>query len=447
MEQRTRGMAHRISRNVLVLLLLALPLGAETTVTLLHMSDYHSHALSFYADKGDLGGIARAIAYLSREKRRGALVFSGGDTINKGSPAWSDKYGCTEWPWWNGIVDAMAFGNHDADYGRAAFDQCASAVRYPILSANTTGFRRYAVFAVKGIRIGVFAIAGSDFSSLVKVEGLTFGDPVAAARDVVRELREKERVHAVVMIGHQHADADYELARAVPGIDLIFGTHGHLKRELTRIDGTQTWLISPWQYLGYISRVEMTFDDRWMTRVRGSLVPVDARLAEDRSIARRVRRMQTALERDPAYAELFTPIARLDAPIEIPALAQRTLDAMRGAARADVALSTTSSFRQALPAGVLNMELLRAALPYDNEIIVCEMTGAQLQRVLDVSRARAGSDSESFVAGADAIDPARTYRVAATDYLASVAYREAFACEKQKTGLRVRDELRKALIR
>src|SRR6185436_6307017 len=181
-------MAYRLARNavVLVLLLAAVPLAAETTVTLLHFSDYHSHALPFYSDDGMAGGIARAVGWLSREKRRGALVFSGGDTINKGSPAWSDKYGCAEWPWWNGIVDAMAFGNHDADYGRAAFEQCARAVRYPILSANTADLRRHAVFEANGMRIGVFALVGSDFPSLVKAEGFSFGDPVAAAREAVR---------------------------------------------------------------------------------------------------------------------------------------------------------------------------------------------------------------------------------------------------------------------
>lgn len=443
---RTRKGARSCALSLL-LLLVTVPLGAETTVTLLHLSDYHSHALPYYAGNGTVGGIARAIGYLSREKRRGALVFSGGDTINKGSPAWSDKYGCAEWPWWNGIVDAMAFGNHDADYGRAAFEQCARAIRYPILSANTPGFLRHAVFEVRGVRIGVFALAGPDFPTLVKVEGFTFGDPVAAAREAVRELRETERVQAVVMIGHEHAEADYELARAVPGIDLIFGTHSHLKRDLARIDGTQTWYLSPGQYLESISRVELSFDNGRVTRVSGALVPVDAHLAEDRSIARRVRRMQTALERDPQYRELFIPIARLDAPIAVAALARRTLDAMRAAARADVALSTVSSFRQPLPAGVLNLELLRAALPYDNEIVVCAMTGAQLQRILDFSRARAGTDSESFIAGAGAIDPARTYRVAAADYLANVAYRDVFTCEKEKTGLRVREELRKTLTR
>jgi len=431
----------------LLLCLAALPLRAETTVTLLHFSDYHSHALPFYTDEGDRGGIARAVRYLAGEKRRGALVFNGGDTINKGAPAWSDKYRCVEWPWWNGIVDAMAFGNHDADYSRVVFDECRRAITYPIVSTNTAGLQRHAVFVVQGVRIGVFAIAGSDFPSLVKADGFNFGDPVAAARDVVRELRDRQHVDAVVMIGHEHVEDDYALAHAVPGIDLIFGSHSHLKRDFARIDGTGTWFISPFQYLAYISRVEMTFENRKLTGVRGNLIAVDRKLPEDRKVARRVRQMQRALEKDPEYRDLFKTIGHVDHPMTVRDLATLTLDEMRRAVHADVALSTVSSFRGALDRGPLTMEQLRAALPYDNEIVVCTMPAAALQRVLDFSASRTGTDSESFISSPASIDASHDYRVATTDYVANAAYREVFDCAKEKTGKGVRELVRERLAR
>src|SRR5207302_4187066 len=134
----------------------------------------------------------------------------------------------------------------------------------------------------------------------VKEPVLHFGDPVAAARDAVRQLREK-RADVVVMIGHEHLDDDFGLARAVPGIDLIFGTHSHLKRALTRIEGTSTWFILPFQYLTYISRVVLTFDGHKLTGVTGALIRVDARMPADKTIARRVTAMQRELEHDPAY--------------------------------------------------------------------------------------------------------------------------------------------------
>ena len=389
------------------------------TVTILHFSDYHSHAAA----------LPRAVGYLRQAKKSGALIFSGGDMINKGSPAWSDKYQCAEWPWLNGIVDAMAMGNHDMDYGRAAFDECRARLRYPILSANTEGMQKTAVLSANGVRVGVFAVAGSDFSTLVKVEGFTFRDPVAAAREAVRDLREREHVDTVVMIGHEHINDDFALARAVPGIDVIFGTHSHLKRELAQIDGTRTWFISPSQYLEYISRVELTIDisecgasaplsercSRTALRsVAGRLVPVDAHLPVDKTIARRVAQMQRDLERDPQYAPLFKPIAKLARPLSVEELGKRTLEIMRDAAHADLAVSTASSVRQPLPSGVVTLEDLRNAMPYDNEIVVVEMTSEELQKLFDAS-----APEEPLLYELRTTNHER-YRVAVTDYLANV---------------------------
>lgn len=421
-------------RRLLLLFLLAWPASAATNVTLLHFSDYHSHALPFYTDEGERGGIARAIGFLRAQKRGGALVFSGGDTVNIGAPAWSDKYQCAEWSWLNGVVDAMAFGNHDADYGREVFDRCEASAKYPILSANTNGFQRYAVFEANGARIGVFALAGDDFPKLVKLPDLKFSDALTAAREVVRVLRDEERVDAVVMIGHQDTDADYAMARAVPGIDVIFGSHSHLKRDLVLFDATRTWFIAPWQYLAYISRIVLTIDNHRVTNVTGGLIPVDSRMREDRAIAKKVKTMQRDLERDPKYAGLFVPIATLGQPMSVAALAQRTLEVMKKVTSADIALSTHSSFRRPLPRGTITLESLRAALPYDNEIVVCEMKGADLQKVID---------GEMYVSGP--VDPARTYRVATTDYIAYVEHKDVFTCEKTRTGKKVRSEIKATL--
>jgi 5'-nucleotidase/UDP-sugar diphosphatase len=427
-------------------LALAMPLHAapKTRVTLLQFSDYHSHALPFYSeDRRDQGGIARALGYLRREKERGALVFSGGDMVNKGAPAWSDKYQCAEWPWLNGIVDAMAFGNHDPDYGREAFDACRKNLAYPILSANAGGFQGTLMLRRGAIRIGVFALAGPDFAALVKAP-FTYRDRVEAAREAVRTLREAH-ADAVVMIGHEHESDDFALARAVPGIDVLFGSHSHLKREMQKIEGTETWYLAPYQYLTYICRVELTFDGHHLAAVRGRLVAVDASLPEEKLIAARVAAMQRDLEHDPQYAPLFVPFAILRAPLPLAALGRKTVEVMRDAARADAAASTASSFRQPLPRGAITLELLRNALPYDNEIVVVEMRGDALRKLVE----RGGGEAEPlFVAAPLAIDPQRGYRVAATDYLAGVdpAYRDVFAgAAVQRTGLRAREELRKWL--
>ena len=432
---------------VLILLLLALPLSAQT-VTLLHISDYHSHALPFYTDDGELGGIARAIGYLRQQKRSGALVFSGGDTVNKGAPAWSDKYGCAEWAWFDGILDAAAFGNHDADYGLAEFEKCRKSVQYPILSANTKGFQPYVVIPVKGVRIGVFALAGADFPKLVKVPELTFSDPMAAARETVRTLREKEKADAVVMIGHQDAEDDYAMAKAVPGIDLIFGSHSHMKRDLTRIPGTNTTYISPSQYLTYISRVQMKFADGRVTAVIGGLIPVDERLPEDRGAAERVQTMQKELEEDPKVS--------------------RPVSGHRTPGRAAVSRPTGQPHarhdarRQQGRRGPLHLQQLPPApsqRPHHDGTAERRDAVRQRDRGLPDDRLPTCSDCSTTTSHRSTRTPRptscvrrRSSPIKATRWPRPTTWptsrtRSYFACDRTMSGLRVRDEVRKTLVK
>ena len=57
---------------------------------------------------------------------------------------------------------------------------------------------------------------------------------------MVAALRDTERVNAVVLIGHALREDDIALAQAVPGIDIIFGSHSHRKEDLEQIPGTGT---------------------------------------------------------------------------------------------------------------------------------------------------------------------------------------------------------------
>jgi 5'-nucleotidase len=248
-----------------------------------------------------------------------------------------------------------------------------------------------------------------------------------------------------VLIGHEHSDEDFALARNVRGIDVIFGTHSHLKQPIMQVPGTTTFFISPYQYLTYISRVDLTFDRGKITAARGNLVRMDRSIRPDRAIARRVARLQRDLERDPQYRDLFTPIGLAKIPVPLPELARLTVEAIRDAAKANVALSTISSFRQAIPPGPVNLEILRAALPYDNEIVIATMTGEQLEKLLAFGESRKGTDSYPVVTAVPPLEKKKIYRVATTDYLArSAGYREFFPTLKS-TGVRVRDELRRKI--
>lgn len=485
---------------VVVMALLALtitPVAAQrrATVTLVHFTDYHSHATPFYAEgQADTAGIARLIAFLQPYAvDPQSLVLSGGDMLNLGSPAWSDKYHCAEWPWLNGIVDAMAFGNHDADYGAQVFAQCRDQISYPILSANTLDAsgaplfqydgKTYQVFEIAGVKIGVFALAGADFDRLITpnkrpAPGATFADRTTTARQVVAALRTQEQVNAVVLIGHALREEDIALAQAVPGIDIILGTHSHRKENLFKITGTNTWMISSFQYATYVSKLELQFADGALAGVSGGLAPIDHALQPEPRIVKLVEPMQTALQTDPQYAALFQPIG--SAAVELSTegqfsgeavLGDFVMDIFRAAAGSHMALSTASSFREPIPPGTILEETFRTSMPYKNRVLVYTMSGAQVQALLNYSVSRADSDFFSQVAGVrfriaagqaadvqilkDAanpaagyvpLDPGATYTVATTDFQGKIAggYKELFAAASVRdTGIAdIRDVVR-----
>lgn len=459
------------------LLLLGLLTACQTTrtVTLVGMTDYHSHAVPFLSEgERNQGGVARTLAYLKEARRHpDTLVVSGGDTLNHGIPTWSDEYGCVEWPWFNGLVDVMALGNHDLDYGAEAFAKCRGSIQYPILSANLVREdgapyfqvegKPYVVREVGGVRLGFFALAGPDMQRLVKRENLPMGthwvDAQTAAREVVRALRETERVQAVVLIGHQLREDDEALVRAVPGVDVIMGSHSHYRGELRVIPGTHTNYVSPYQYLAYLSEVHLHFRGGALEKVTGGLVKMDPSRPEDAQTSARVTQLQKQLmSKRPERFEVLghSPRALSDVGVaEGPTpVGTWATEVLRQATGAHAFFASASSFRAGLPEGAVTVEDFYAAIPYRNVAAVAEMTGAQLAEWVALSESKRGTDSYSQQSGVrytlkqgkvenletlkdpqhpesgyEPVDPARTYRVATTDFQAYVAagYREAFA--------------------
>ena len=472
--------------------------GRDTTsIILLHTSDYHSHAQPHYANgEHGVGGLARVIQYLRDEKAAhpNTVILGGGDTMNYGPPPWSEKYQCADWPMFNGLQDAMAFGNHEADFGWARFEACRASATFPILSAgfvsrdNEPILQPWTVIVRGGIRLGIFALTGSDFEQLVPPEnrpdGSRFIDGEIVAAPIILHLRSVEKVGATVLIGHRLYEEDVELARHIPGIDLILGTHSHRKDDLKQIPGTNTWIISPFQYLEYVSRVELTFEGGHLVSVGGGLVRMGPDRPEALDIAEKIQAMQRDLEADPRYAARFERLGRTavelsDANVRSgeSVLGNWVQDTVRAAAGTHVAVSPASSFRASIPPGDVTMEDYQTALPDTSLVLVHEMTGAQLQQLLDLSASKLGTDCFSQASGVryaiqdgkaadvqvlasptasvtDAsafvpLDPAARYLVATTDFQAKIApgYSDLFkrAADVRDTGIIVNDLMMQTL--
>src|SRR5690606_15580931 len=122
----------------------------------------------------------------------------------------------------------------------------ASNIRFSTQSADDDALealqragriQSYRVVEKGGLRFGLFGLMGREAVGVSPLMApVTCADPQATARDMVRLLREQERVDVVILLSHMGVSAqpdgswrgeDVELVEQVPGIDLVIGAHSH----------------------------------------------------------------------------------------------------------------------------------------------------------------------------------------------------------------------------
>lgn len=129
-------------------------------------------------------------------------------------------------------LDAAVPGEKDFALGVTSFKKLKSKAKFQYLAANLSlrgkPFLRSSLVVSrksrqgKSIRVGVFGLVGEGlpFPKEFKIQ-----NAIAAAKKITAELRGNSKVDLVVALTHQGLEKDRELAKQVPGIDLIIGGH------------------------------------------------------------------------------------------------------------------------------------------------------------------------------------------------------------------------------
>ena len=222
----------------------------ETVITFLHTNDTHSQ-IDPVAPNDRLypgkGGVARRATLVKRIRRQNpnTLLIDAGDVF-QGTPYFNFYRGEVEYKAMSAIgYDAGTLGNHEFDNGVEALAAALKFANFDVVSANydvrgtalESKVKRYVVRNVGGVRVGLFGLGISPVGLITAVnfKGVTYQDPVVAAREVVATLREKE--HCALVVGMSHLGyypqpagrevGDSQVAAQVDGIDFIASGHTH----------------------------------------------------------------------------------------------------------------------------------------------------------------------------------------------------------------------------
>lgn len=281
------------------------PRSGETLITFLHTNDTHSQIDPLppndrlYAGKG---GVARRATLVKRIRRQNpnTLLIDAGD-VCQGTPYFNFYRGEVEYKAMSAIgYDVGTLGNHEFDNGVDSLAAALKFANFDLVSANydvkgtalESRVKRYVVRTVGGVRVGLFGLGISPVGLITPAnfKGVTYNDPVVAAREVVTTLREKERCTLVVGMSHlgyypqpkENEVGDSQVASQVDGIDFIASGHNHSFMEepvsVKQPSGKETIIFQVGKSGIYVGRVDF--------RVRrGRVVASSGRLLDLREVS------------------------------------------------------------------------------------------------------------------------------------------------------------------
>lgn len=364
--------------------------------------------------------------------------------------------------------DVITLGNHEFEYGWELLRDTMPRARFPVLNANIVYengdvqfAQPYTILERDGVRIGVVGVMGIDafYNTMWKGnrKGLTIKDPIETAQYWVDEIRDE--VDMVVVLTHQNKTApmqtdkeadpevqrgfeeDYEMAGKLKGVDVIFGghsDHGLWEPVVHPETGTVIGLtFGQGKYLGY-TKFEIDTDKNSVKLLDGKLIPV-----ESDKLARDPKTSQLIEDARQQYPQLAEELATIDATAfrryyRESNIGNLVADMMKEAGNADIAMISSGSIRVDLNQGPITMENVMNVFPFTDTLSVVSLTGAQVKELLEYSYTlpyglaqfagiEATYDSTkpenqrllSLDINGEAVDPAKSYRVATYSYAAS----------------------------
>ncbi|MDI9529582.1 MAG: bifunctional UDP-sugar hydrolase/5'-nucleotidase [Candidatus Cloacimonadota bacterium] len=439
-----------------------------------------------------LGGGASAATLIKHVRamggpKRASLLLDAGDFF-QGRPVGTVTKGKAVIDYMNAIgYDAMTIGNHEYDIADTELIKTLADAEFPILSCNIIERRTgklvpytlpYIILERMGVRIGIIGFTTTDTEKMSfpeNIKNVDFVDEKESVSKYVDIVRNQENVDIVIVLGHAGLPYDVEstylsrydakgnplqseryaawgwdaqeIAREVPGIDLIVGGHIHKGFPKPWIDPySHTMVVQGYAYGSNLGWITLKIDPETKT-VSGYELPalregMMITLFEDQFIPD--PEISEAIEAQVAIAEEGMDeivgssayhLSRTN--VDAQSLMGNTItDAMRNEVKADFAFLNLGGVRADIKSGPVTYRDIFQVMPFDNMLVSFKCTGEFLRRIIETrvegsrhglvvsgvnvvySKKRPNFDRvTSLRIGGQPWDPNKIYTCATTDFL------------------------------
>ena len=369
--------------------------AGETELAILAVNDMHSNIDLFpkFATMVDsLRGIYPNL-----------LVFSAGDN-RTGNPV-NDQFDPVNYPMialMNAVgFDLTAVGNHEWDGGIDCLKADIERAKFPFICANVfipntfnLDIKPFVTFEQQDLKMAVVGMIevrhdGIPGAHPDKLKGLNFKH----ASELLPEyeyLRKENDV--VVLLSHCGLEDDIELAQDNPWLDAIIGGHSHTLVECpTETNGVL--ITQSGSHLKYATLVKLKVKNHKVVGKEAIVLDVNKVRKEKPEIKKMLEEFNDAPALNEAIAIAKT---KFETPEELGCL---ITDALREVSGADFAFQNTGGVRvNHLKKGPITVKDVYSIDPFNNEVIVYQMTGAQVKKYI-INTYRKNGGYPSYVSG------------------------------------------------
>jgi 2',3'-cyclic-nucleotide 2'-phosphodiesterase/3'-nucleotidase len=402
------------------------PLQDVTVLDFFSINDFHG-ALEYnpYSNEPGINRLATYFNDKEAENPDGTVILSAGD-MWQGSADSNITRGRLATDAMNLIgFDAMALGNHEFDWGIATIASNQERADFPFLGANifekATGTNAefalpYTMIDRGGVHIGIIGTIGPTLENVILTSNVLPYDFISngpIVRDSAANLREAG-ADVVVLLNH---NGEIE-SGALAAVDLVFNAHTH--ETYSRLtSGT------PVTQAGYngraVGHVALTYT------ASSDTVAIDAYDVDDNLI-------DLGLSEDPDMKEIYDQYLEDEinavknevlgtasgyfSKAKLGDLAVKSMRDYGAQYGAQVAFHNAGGVRATIDQGTVTYGDIYKVFPFDNELIVAEVTGAELKWWLAQEDYVAGANPfTNTLDGGAVIKDANTYKIISINYL------------------------------
>ena len=305
--------------------------------------------------------------------------------------------------------DVQTMGNHDVETGHAVYDKWIGELKCPMLAANmvraATGepyLKPYVMFNRDGIKIAVIGLITPGVPSWLSEQlwsGLRFEDAVTSARKWIDIVKKKERPDLIVGLFHtgvnDHSltngsrnDATADIARTVPGFDIIFYGHDHTTHyeEITSSDGSKTLIVNPANNAMRVADAEIELSRKGDKKINVSIVDVANRSIDSKYMAafdsqiNEVKKYVTT-----EIGSFTTSMTSRDCYFGPSSLVDFIHDVMLSTSGADISFASPLSFDVTVKEGTASLSDMYKLYSYENDLCMMSLSGSEIRRYLEKS--------------------------------------------------------------